>query len=55
MEEIDLEVLVDAQQNISQQCARVAKKTVVASKIREVVIPLYLALVRPNLEYRVEF
>ena len=37
VEEIDLEVLVDAQQNISQQCARVAKKTVVASKIREVV------------------
>ena len=55
VEEIDLEVLVDAQQNISQQCARVAKKTVVASKIREVVIPLYLALVRPNLEYCVEF
>jgi len=62
--EKDLSVLVGNRKAMRQQCALVSKKAngilgcikkSVASRSREVLLPFYLALVRPHLNYDIQF
>ena len=58
--EKDLRVMMEGKLDVNQQCALAAPKakcilccfkSSVASRVKEVILPLYSVLVRPHLEY----
>ena len=62
--EKDLGVIIDAKMNMGRQCGdavRKANRTLscihrcISSRSKEVILPLYAALVRPQLEYCIQF
>ena len=61
MEEVDLGVFIGACLNMNQQYAQIAnsilacRRNSVDRRTWEVIVPLYSALVRPHVKYRVQF
>ena len=62
--EKDLGVIIDAKMNMGRQCGEAVRKAnrtlscihrCILSRSKEVILPLYVALVRPQLEYCIQF
>ena len=62
--EKDLGVIIDSKMNIGWQCGEAVRKAsrtlscihrCISSRSKEVILPLYAALVRPQLEYCIQF
>ena len=62
--EKDLGVIIDSKMNMGRQCGEAVRKAnrmlscihrCISSRSKEVILPLYAALVRPQLEYCVQF
>ena len=59
--EKDLGIITDSKMNMGQQCGDAVSYTLscihrcISSRSKEVILPLYAALVRPQLEYCVQF
>ena len=62
--EKDLGVIIDSKMNMGRQCGEAVRKAnrtlscihrCISNRSKEVILPLYAALVRPQLEYCVQF